>query len=163
MRLSALLSTGLPRPSDYVPPPPPELADIARSLAVIGTDILPTLARLALSRHLPSTGAEAGLAAIRDTYLETLRRLGVDLTVLHAERVPREGGLILMWNQESHLDHLVLPVAIPRPFLSLYNNEIANIPFYGERMRRGIRSAWRPPRRRLRLARAGGDCSASGQ
>jgi len=121
----------------YVPPPPPKLADIGRSIAVIGTDILPMLVRLALSRDLPLSGTEAGLAEIRDRYLEALRRLGVDLTVLHAERVPREGGLILMWNQESHLDHLVLPVAIPRPVVSLYNNEIASIPFYGELMRRG--------------------------
>src|SRR5215470_10224699 len=36
-----------------------------------------------------------------------------------------------MWNQTSHLDHLVLPAAIPRPFHSLYNNELRDTPIYG--------------------------------
>ena len=35
-----------------------------------------------------------------------------------------------MWNQESHLDHLALLPAIPRPFFSPFNNEVARVPFY---------------------------------
>ena len=104
---------------------------------MIGTDIVPYLARLAWHRDLPRSGDPAGLAMIRASFGRTLRRLGVDLEVLHAERVPPTGGLVLMWNQESHLDHLVLPVAIPRGFVSLYNNEVARVPFYGAHMRRG--------------------------
>lgn len=130
-------SAPLPRPPGYVPPPPPSLADVARTLAVAGTDLVPYLARLARGTDLPSTGDEDGLAAIRRLFGRTLGRLGVTVEVLHRERVPRSGGLVLMWNQETHLDHLVLPVAIPRAFVSLYNNEIARFPFYGEQMRRG--------------------------
>ena len=40
-----------------------------------------------------------------------------------------------MWNQTSHLDHLVLPAAIPRPFHSLFNNEIKGTPLYGPYLR----------------------------
>ena len=126
----------LPRPPGYVRPPPPALADVARTLAAVGTDILPYVARLGWQRELPSTDSVEGLAIIRTSFSGTLRRLGVALEVLHAERVPAEGGLILMWNQETHLDHLVLPVAIPRGFVSLYNNAIARAPFYGAHMRR---------------------------
>src|SRR5262245_38898337 len=124
MRLPGL-SPGLPRPAGYVPPPPPSLADVARTLRVAGTDIPVYLARLALARDLPSTDTAEGLAMIGATFRRTLGRLGVQIEVSHAERVPRAGGLVLMWNQETHLDHLVLASAIPRPFLSLYNNEIA--------------------------------------
>jgi 1-acyl-sn-glycerol-3-phosphate acyltransferase len=135
MRLPGL-SPGLPRPEGYVPPPPPSPADVARTLRVAGTDLVVYLARLALARDVPSTDTADGLAAIGVSFRRTLGRLGVDLEVSHAERVPREGGLVLMWNQETHLDHLVLASAIPRPFLSLYNNEIARFPLYGRHMRR---------------------------
>lgn len=127
---------GLPRPAGYVPPPAARVPDVLRTLAAIGTDIVPYLARMARVRDLPSTGSAEGLADIRSSFAGTLRRLSIDLEVLHADRVPREGGMILMWNQESHLDHLVLPVAIPRPFVSLYNNAISRVPFYGAHMRR---------------------------
>ena len=127
----------LRRPAGYIPPPLPALGDVARTLAVIGTNIVPYLARLAWHRDLPRSGDAAGLATIRASFGRTLRRLGVELEVLHAERVLPTGGLVLMWNQESHLDHLVLPVAIPRGFVSLYNNEVARVPFYGAHMRRG--------------------------
>ena len=40
-----------------------------------------------------------------------------------------------MWNQESHLDHLVLGATIPRPFVSVYNNAVARVPLYGSHMR----------------------------
>jgi len=125
------------RPAGHVPPPRATLADALRTLAVAGTDIVPYLARMASRRDLPSTGSAEGLAQVRASFAGTLGRLGVTLEVLHEERVPREGGLILMWNQESHLDHLVLPVAIPRAFVSLYNNAVARVPFYGAQMRRG--------------------------
>jgi hypothetical protein len=97
----------------------PSLADVARTILVTGTDLLPYLARIATRPDLPSTGSDEGLAAIRPLFGRTLRRLGVTLEVLHAARVPASGGLVLMWNQETHLDHLVLPVAIPRAFVSL--------------------------------------------
>ncbi len=125
----------LPRPPGYISPLAPPLADAARTLAVMATDLLPYLARLALRRG-GSTATDEGLAEIRTSFRATLHRLAVDLEIIDAERVPRDGGLILMWNQESHLDHLVLASAIPRGFLSLYNNAIARTPFYGEHMRR---------------------------
>lgn len=125
---------GFPPPPDYVPPPPPPLADAARTLLVAFTDLLPSVASLA--GRAPSVATEEGLAAIRSMSRSALDRLRVDLEVLHAERVPMSGGLILFWNQESHLDHPVLAAAIPRPFLLLYNNEIAKLPFYGQYMRR---------------------------
>lgn len=115
---------------------PPGVSDVARTLRVLGTDILSFVARLALDPGVPSTATAEGLTEIRASFGRSLDRLGIDLEVLHAERVPREGGLLFMWNQESHLDHLVLPVAIPRPFISLYNNAIARTPFYGAQLRR---------------------------
>jgi 1-acyl-sn-glycerol-3-phosphate acyltransferase len=36
-----------------------------------------------------------------------------------------------MWNQTSHLDHVLLPIAIPRPFHTTYNNEVRRFPIYG--------------------------------
>jgi 1-acyl-sn-glycerol-3-phosphate acyltransferase len=66
-----------------------------------------------------------------------LDRLGVTLEVRGVDRVPRDGGLVFMWNQTSHLDHLVLPAAIPRPFHSLYNNELRKTPLYGRLLARG--------------------------
>lgn len=131
--------------------PPSLVADALRSALVVGTDIVPYLLKLALSRAASTTTAE-GLVEIRASFGRTLRRLGVDLEVLHAERVPASGGLVLMWNQESHLDHLVLASAIPRPFFSLYNNAVARVPFYGAHMRatghvhvdRTNEAQWRP-------------------
>jgi 1-acyl-sn-glycerol-3-phosphate acyltransferase len=57
-----------------------------------------------------------------------------------------------MWNQESHLDHLVLALAVPRPFFSLYNNAVASTPLYGAYLRkhghvhvdRHNEAQWRP-------------------
>ena len=110
--------------------------DALRSLRVVCTDLVPYLARLALHSELISTDTSEGCKSIKTAFVRTLRRAGVTLEVLHAERVPAAGGLILMWNQESHLDHLILGAVIPRPFLSLYNNEVARIPFYGPYMKR---------------------------
>jgi 1-acyl-sn-glycerol-3-phosphate acyltransferase len=79
----------------------------------------------------PATTSTMGLGEIAGRCLEILRTLRVDLVVEGRERVPAGGGLLLMWNQTSHLDHLVLPAAIPRPFHSLYNNELKATPLYG--------------------------------
>src|SRR5438876_390044 len=126
----------LPKPEGYVAPPPPRLADALRSMLVVFTDIVPHLAKLATHPDLPSTDTAAGIALLRASFGRTLARAGVTLEVLHEDRVPRDGGLVFMWNQESHLDHLILGASIPRPFLSLYNNEVARIPFYGAHMKR---------------------------
>src|SRR5262245_38927306 len=126
----------LPRPPGYVAPAPPRVSDVLRSLRVVVTDLVPMLWRLATRPDLDSTTTPAGLARVRAEFSRALRRLAVDLEVLHASRVPDTGGLLFMWNQESHLDHLVLPIALPRPFLSLYNNEVARTPIYGPHLRR---------------------------
>lgn len=88
----------------------------------------------------------------RVAFGRALAHLGIEVSVLRVDALPREGGVVLMWNQESHLDHLVLPVAIPRPFFSLYNNAIARFPIYGAHMRasghvrvdRNDEAQWRP-------------------
>lgn len=41
-----------------------------------------------------------------------------------------------MWNQESHLDHLLLVAAISTPFRALYNIEVAHVPLFGDYLRR---------------------------
>ncbi len=127
----------MPRPPDYIPPPPPTGSDVARTLHALATKIAPQLARLATKRtgELPTSTTVEGLSRIRAIYEDTLRCLSVELEVLRNERVPAEGGLVLMWNQETHLDHLVLPPAIPRPFFSLYNNAVARAPYYDAHMR----------------------------
>jgi len=104
---------------------------------VVLSDIPPILAKLALAPLFPqpSTTTPAGLVRVAADFGSVLRRLGVVLEVREAQRVPEEGGLVFMWNQESHLDHLVLAAAIPRAFFSLFNNEVARVPFYGSHMR----------------------------
>ncbi|MBI2388104.1 MAG: 1-acyl-sn-glycerol-3-phosphate acyltransferase [Deltaproteobacteria bacterium] len=144
---------------------PPRATDALRSAMVVGTDILPYLLKLAFTRAA-STNTEGGLAEIRASFGRTLRRLGVELEVLHAERVPASGGLVLMWNQESHLDHLVLASAIRRPFFSLYNNAVARVPFYGAHMRatghvhvdRTNEAQWRPSVARAAARVRAGEC-----
>ncbi len=143
-----------PLPPGYVSPPAPSLRDVVCTLRTMGRDLVPMLARLSLHRVLPieSTTSVDGLAFTGASFGKALRHFGVELTVLRADVVPREGGLVLMWNQESHLDHLVLASAMPRPFFSLYNNAIARFPFYGEHMRttghvhvdRNDERQWRP-------------------
>ncbi len=124
------------KPAGYVTPPKPSATDVLRSVRVLVTDLVPLLAKLALDSNPPSTNTADGLCYARRRSLRALRHLGVTLEVLHEERVPLQGGLILMWNQESHLEHLVLGAVIPRPFLSLYNNEFGRFPFYGAYMKR---------------------------
>lgn len=89
-----------------------------------------------LSRAPMSTTTAEGLVKVASFGRASLGRLGIELEVLHAERVPAKGGLVFMWNQETHLDHLVLPCAIPRPFFSTYNNEVARVPLYAGLLRR---------------------------
>lgn len=112
------------------------LGDIARTALATTTGVAPLLARIALARFVPapSSGTPEGMAAIRATCRRLLGRLGITLEVVGAERAPARGGLVFMWNQESHLDHLVLSAALPRPFYSLINNEFARFPFYGKYM-----------------------------
>jgi 1-acyl-sn-glycerol-3-phosphate acyltransferase len=141
---------------------------VARTVRALATDVVPYLVRMALSRPgtLPTSNTEEGQAHIREAFAATLRRLGIDLEVLFAERVSAAGGLVLMWNQESHLDHLVLAAAIPRPFFSLYNNEIARFPFYGKHMRatghvhvdRNDEGQWRPSIARAADRVRAGEC-----
>jgi 1-acyl-sn-glycerol-3-phosphate acyltransferase len=115
----------------------PTLEEIARTAFVAVADVAPLLARLAVARVLPvpSTGTPRGLAALRANARAMLAHLSLNLEVVGAERAPRDGALLFMWNQESHLDHLVLGASMPRPFFSLINNELARFPFYGAYMR----------------------------
>ncbi len=113
------------------------LEGMLRTAGVAVTDFVPFVVLLSLRRvwPQPSTTTAEGLAVVRRRMSRTLQRLGIELETLGEERLPREGGVLLMWNQESHLDHLVLGAAIPKPFFSLYNNEVARFPFYGSHMR----------------------------
>ena len=126
----------LPKPAGYVAPPPPRAADVLRTVRVLATDLIPLLVKLAFQANPPSTNDVAGLAYARTLFLRALGHAGLTLEVLHRERVQPQGGLILMWNQTSHLEHLILGAAIPRPFLSLYNNEFGRFPIYGSYMKR---------------------------
>ncbi len=116
----------------------PQVLDVARTLRLVSRDLAGFMLQLATfdPEKIPSTANARGLAEIAERFAHVLRRARVELDVIGRERVPREGGLVFMWNQESHLDHLVLPVAIPRPFFSLYNNELSRFPLYGRHMRR---------------------------
>jgi 1-acyl-sn-glycerol-3-phosphate acyltransferase len=163
------MSAGLERPADYVPPPRPGARDVARTALAVARDVVPAFARLAARRAgtPPSTCTAPGLARVRAAFAPALRHLGVELEVLFAERALRAGGgLVLMWNQESHLDHLVLASAIPRPFFSLYNSEIARFPLYGAHMRatghvhvdRNDEAQWRPAVARAAARVRDGEC-----
>jgi 1-acyl-sn-glycerol-3-phosphate acyltransferase len=114
------------------------LESVARTLRLVTIDVGGMLARMATAdvARVPSSATEDGLAQIAATCSRALERAGIRLEIIGRERVPREAGLVFMWNQESHLDHLVLPVAIPRPFFSIYNNAIARFPIYGRHMKR---------------------------
>jgi 1-acyl-sn-glycerol-3-phosphate acyltransferase len=115
-------------PAGWTPPRPDRLRDAVRTARVVAG----LMASVALDRAArgDSTTAE-GLARIRSDFRVRARQLGITVRVEGEERVPREGGLVFMWNQTSHLDHLVLPLAIPRPFHTTYNNEVRRFPIYG--------------------------------
>src|SRR3954470_8581588 len=91
---------------------------------------------MARSPLADDTTTEAGLVRVRAALAPRVAQLGIELSVRGASRVPRDGGLVFMWNQTSHLDHLVLPLAIPRPFHTTYNNEVRRFPIYGNRLAR---------------------------
>ena len=133
-RLAAILP-----PADWRPPPRDRVADVVRTMRVV-TRVLGGIVadeRREVGRGVvrDTTTAE-GLALIQSDLAQTAAALGLDIHVHHADRVPRTGGLIFMWNQTSHVDHVVLPIAIPRPFHSTYNNEVRRFPIYGARIRR---------------------------
>lgn len=126
----------LPKPEGYLAPPPPSVFDVLRTARVLVTDVVPAFSRLGIDPDQLSTDSYEGLRLTHQTMGTALRRVGVTLQVHDVEHVPPSGGLILMWNQASHLDHLILGATIPRPFVCLYNNEIARFPIYGKHMRR---------------------------
>ena len=128
----------LPLPTGYTPPPRPPLTAAARTLLVAVFELVPIALSFLLSalRDPGSSNTATGLAATRQRYLRVLSRLGCTLEVIGAERIPTEGGVVFLWNQASHLDHLVLPAALSRPFFSLFNNELGAFPLYGAYLRR---------------------------
>ena len=128
----------LSRPDGYVAPPRPAPGAIARSLLVAIVDLVPVVLGFILSpwRDPGSSTTRSGLAATRKRYLRILSRLGCTLEVIGIERVPQDGGVVFLWNQASHMDHLVLPATVPRPFFILFNNELGALPLYGAYLRR---------------------------
>lgn len=113
-------------------------ADLARTAIAIGRLLPRVVVDFLLDpiRPVPSTTTEEGLERARVFAFGVLHRLDVRLDVVGRERVPRDGGVLFMWNQTSHLDHLLLALAVPRPFASLYNNGVARTPLYGAWFRR---------------------------
>ncbi len=129
----------------------PGLVDTLRTgLVVLGG--APLLAASLVRELRWSVDETSRLAMAQQMGRRALSLLGVELECLGAQRIPREGGLVFMWNQESHLDHLVLAAVMPRPIFSLYNNEVRRVPLYGEYLRhtghvwvdRNDESQWRP-------------------
>jgi len=106
------------------------MLDAVRTAAVLGAGA-PVLAALFARQLVLPDPPEVAFAKGRVVAHRALALLGIELEVVHAERLPREGGFVLMWNQESHLDHLVLTAAMPRPIFTTYNNEVRAVPFYG--------------------------------
>jgi 1-acyl-sn-glycerol-3-phosphate acyltransferase len=146
-------NVALPRPPGYVAPPRATARALARTIAAASIAV-PSIAIARVNEPIqpaPSTTTEAGLAWVQRRLAFLLRCLGVRLDVVGAERVPAQGGLIFMWNQASHIDHLVLAIAAPRPFFLVYNNAVAAFPLYGAHLRahghvhvdRGDEAQWR--------------------
>jgi 1-acyl-sn-glycerol-3-phosphate acyltransferase len=126
-------------PAGYVPPPWPPLRAVIRT-ALTMCFVVPAFALRLLwwNRHAQpeSTNTASGLMWSQRFGVRVLRLFGVQLEILGTEHVPTDGGLVFMLNQTSHLDHLILMAAMPRPFLSLFNNEVARVPIYGTHLRR---------------------------
>lgn len=76
----------------------------------------------------------ADISMRRTNFEELLATLGIELYVKGIENIPPHGG-VFMWNQTSHLDHLILAAALPVPVRSLYNIEVSRVPFYGKLLR----------------------------
>jgi 1-acyl-sn-glycerol-3-phosphate acyltransferase len=108
----------------------------ARTLFAVGRIVPRMILSMFRSPDEGSTNTSLGLERVRRTSLEALSWLGVELEVIGVERVPRSGGLVFMWNQQSHLDHFALGAAIPRPFFSLFNLELGRFPIYGRYLER---------------------------
>ena len=125
-------------PDGYVSPPRASLMAVARTIFVVLFDLVPIALSFLLSsvRDPGSSNTASGLATTRLRYLRVLTRLDCTLEVIGTERVPSDGGVVFLWNQASHFDHLVLPAALPRPFFSLFNNELGAFPLYGAYLRR---------------------------
>ena len=118
-------------PADWQPPPRDRVADVIRSARVAGSFLSAMALDLARSRISGDSTTADGLARIRERCAHLLDAIGVAVDVRHIDRAPASGGLVFMWNQTSHLDHVLLPLAIPRPFHTTYNNEVRRFPIYG--------------------------------
>ena len=125
---------GLVPPADGTAPRRDRVRDAARTLRTVAA----MMRELRDERARPrgDTTTADGLARVKADFAARARQLGVEVVVSGLERVPATGGLVFMWNQTSHLDHLVLPLAIPRPFHTTYNNEVRRFPVYGEMLAR---------------------------
>jgi 1-acyl-sn-glycerol-3-phosphate acyltransferase len=119
-----------PRPAGWQPPPRDTIGGILATARVAGT-MLAAMAKDLATHRVPtrSTTTAAGLAEVRERCRALLAAIGVEVEVRGS--VPADGGFVFMWNQTSHLDHVLLPVAIPRPFHLTYNNEVRRFPIYG--------------------------------
>ena len=147
---------------------PPSVSDVVRTAAVLGAVAPRVVLDFLLDpiRPVPSSTTDEGLARARTFARALLGRLRVSCDVVGRERVPREGGVLFMWNQTSHLDHLLLAVAVPRAFASLYNNGVARTPLYGAWFRRNghfhvdrtDETQWRTSVARAAEALRGGTC-----
>jgi 1-acyl-sn-glycerol-3-phosphate acyltransferase len=139
--------------------------DALRTAVVLGAGT-PVLAALFARQLLRPRPAEVVFERGRAAAWRALSLLGIELEVLHDERLPREGGFVLMWNQESHLDHPVLTAAMPRPIFTTYNNEVRAVPLYGEYLARNghvwldrnDESQWRPAIAHAAARVRGGEC-----
>jgi 1-acyl-sn-glycerol-3-phosphate acyltransferase len=144
------------------------MRDALRTIATVARFGSKAALALLLDPILPSgsTSTADGLPRVRDFCAATLRSLGIDLDVVGRDRVPSDGGVLFMWNQQSHLDHLLLGAAIPRPFVCLFNNEVMRTPIYGAHLRRNGHfhvdrndaSQWRPAIARAADALREGTC-----
>lgn len=148
-------------------PARPSLLALLRTLRCVCIDLPRCFLPAAAPWHpIASSATPHGLADIRRQFARIYARLGLRLTIAHAWRLPLVGGFVVMWNQTSHLDHLVFPLVMPRPFFSLYNNEVARLPLYGRVMRdsghvhvdRHDPAQWRPAITRAAARVAAGEC-----
>ncbi len=58
-----------------------------------------------------------------------------DLKVSGVDHFPRRGGVLLISNHQSHLDPVVLGVAVPRPLSYMAKNELFKNPLFGKLIR----------------------------
>jgi 1-acyl-sn-glycerol-3-phosphate acyltransferase len=163
-----------PFPTGYQAPAPAGLRAALRTGAALGIAAPPLLFGLWRARFRAepeSLMTVGGLRSIGDQFEQVLGLLGVEVSTPEtgagaASGVPREGGLIFMWKQESHLDHLLLPPVMPRPFFCLFNNAVMSKPLYGPYLRRAghvhvdrrDESQWRPAVAGAAARVAAGEC-----